>query len=343
MSTSQAWRRLALVFAVLVGLFTGRAEAQTLTNPDPVVVTDDWQVSQLPANWVTIESPAFDVHGHVDHVRLLDRLAAHGKTSLPKLAKDLGLPIGSKIRVYVADSAETFQQLQPGDAPYWADGTAWPGHGVIFLRHPILRGAGAKPLEQVLDHELIHILLGRAFAPQRPPHWLQEGVAQVYSGEVGPELPAQISRGLLGRSPWKLADITHRFPADPMGASLAYAQSADFIQYIQHEWGQDAIRQLVRETSAGRAFPEVITSITGMRLAELDQVWRDRLVASTPVWSAPENFEAMLWAFGGVLLLVGGYQRRRAFRRRMVEWEEEEAGLQELAYNILQRRRDRGA
>src|SRR5690606_24960154 len=118
----------------------------------------------------------------------------------PELADELGVPIGDTIHVYVTPSTQAFRELQPGSPPTWADATAYPGRGVVYLRAPEARGGAADPIEQVLEHELTHILVGRAFLPNHPPSWLQEGVAQVVSGEHEPGLSRELLRaGATGR------------------------------------------------------------------------------------------------------------------------------------------------
>ncbi len=327
----------------LLALFMGLtlsvgSSAQEFAVPTDPVAPEAWQVRSLPTGWTRLAGPAFEIYGHLDDLAVLERMSDHGTQALPALARDLGVPIGGVIRVYVADTPEAFRDLQPGDPPKWADGTAWPSLGVIFLRAPMLRGGTSKPLEQVLDHELVHILLGRAFAPAPTPAWLQEGVAQVYSGEVGPDLPQRLARGMMGRVPYNLEQLTQRFPTGRHGADLAYAQSADFIQWFRGEYGDVGVRDLIRQTAAGRPFPSVIKDLTGERLDDLDDEWRERLVASTPIWTSPDVLVNSLWGFGGVLLIVGGFARRRAFRRRMIEWREEDQGLERLARAMLRRR-----
>jgi hypothetical protein len=85
-----------------------------------------------------------------------------------------------------------------GPSPEWADATAWPELGAIFLRSPDIRVGGDEPLEQVLDHELVHVLLGRAFGDEQPPIWLQEGVAQVLAKQLGPR---RVARSRKARRP----------------------------------------------------------------------------------------------------------------------------------------------
>ena len=105
------------------------------------------------------------------------------------------LPVGRTVHVYVARTQEQFRTLQPGNAPTWADATAYPGMGTVFLRDPKIRIATDEPVEQVLDHELVHILLGRAFAPAIPPSWLQEGVRPASRGpDRCPDLAHAVER-----------------------------------------------------------------------------------------------------------------------------------------------------
>jgi hypothetical protein len=210
---------------------------------------------------------------------------------------------------------------------------------VIFLRHPSIRGGSARPLTQVLDHELVHVLLGRVFAPAEVPRWLQEGMAQVFAGEVGPEISRRISRGQLGADLYDLEQITRGFPIDARRADLAYAQSADFILWFRATYGDDALQEIVRRMAAGVSVNGAMFQVTGLPLRELNTVWLTRLETTTSVMTSPEVFEGALWAFAAILLLVGGFMRRRAFHRRMAEWEEEEAAIDDIARELLGRRR----
>ena len=269
-------------------------------------------------------------------------LVRHGDTAVPRLADAMGVPIGGSIEVVLADTEERFRTMQPGLPPVWADGTAYPGQGLIFLRHPSLRGGGARPLTQVLDHELVHVLLGRVFAPSAVPRWLQEGMAQVYAGEVGPEIAERISRGLVGGEPYDLIEIAGGFPSNPNRADLAYAQSADFILWFRATYGEDALRDVVRRMASGVSVQGAVFHVTGSTLETVNQTWTSRLRSTHRLWTSPEVFESTLWVFGALVLLIGGWLRRRAFRRRMASWEEEETALDAIADDLLRRRKEAG-
>ena len=329
----RGWLRAAGAALVMWCLFAGSAPAAewTVAQPEEFPV---WEAPEDPDEWTVVPGIHVDVHGRVTDYDLLLRLARYAATSLPQLATALDVPIGDRVQVYVADSEERFRALQPGKPPMWADGTAYPSLGVVFLKTPALRGGTAKPLTQVLDHELIHILLGRVFYPHRPPAWLQEGVAQVYAGETGPENTARLARGWISRDLMSLEELIHGFPQDPRAAELAYLQSADFILWLQERYGEEVVSVLVRDVAAGRPIRGTIRRITGRSFVDVDRIWRTRFTSGIPVWTGPLT-EEIGWIAGALMLAVAGFRRRRRFRSRMAEMEEEELSLDLLVWTLL--------
>ena len=204
------------VWALLVGLvalwLAAPAWAQQWTaapEPEPV------ELPAVPADWVSVPGTWLVVHGDESHTGLMTQVARQGSVALPELAERLGVPIGTTVHVYLAEDDAEFRALQPGVPPAWADATAWPTLGAVFLRTPGARGPTDAPLEQVLEHELVHILLGRAFAPEAPPHWLQEGVARTLAGEVGPEDGRILQQSAIVGGPMTLRSLERGFQAMP--------------------------------------------------------------------------------------------------------------------------------
>lgn len=333
-------RLLMLVLLALSAIWTQPAAAQEWTSAPEVPVWEEPPPPPPPEGWQTLHGPFVRVHGAPEHHATLLRVARHVSEALPRLADALQVPIGDTIHIYLAENDARFRELQPGDPPSWADATAYPRRGIIYLRAPRARGGLARPIEQVVDHELVHILLGRAFAPHPAPSWLQEGVAQVYAGEYDPQTTRDLARGLLFGELHSLESLARGFPADPFQARLAYAQSADFIAYVQRQHGPQAVGKLVRELASGQTIEAAVYRSTGTFLRQLDRDWRQGL-ASSPLSLAPLFEHAdIIWAFGGLLLIVGGVLRRRRFHQRLREMEAEERLVDEL---LAQARRERSS
>jgi hypothetical protein len=335
-------RRVAFTVALLFGMvLAAPAYSQEWTAGPTPEEESGWDVPLPPEGWETVYGSFLRVHGDPQDYAQMLRLARHGSDALPRLATELGVPIGDTIHVYIAGSDTEFRALQPGTAPSWADATAYPSLGVIYLRSSRARHGQSKPLEQVMDHELVHILLGRAFYPKRPPQWLQEGVAQVMAGEFTPRTTEDLAAGMLGGGLLSLEELSRGFPSDARRAKLAYAQSADFVAWIQMAYGPEVLGMLIHEMAAGASIRAAIRRSTGAFLEDIDREWRGRLNSGIPLSLMPLTSVDAWWAFGGVALLVGGVLRRRQFRRRLAEMEAEERLLDEMLEQMAAERLER--
>ena len=105
-------------------------------------------------------------------------------TAIPRLAQQLGVPAGGPMQIYVADSERSFEEMA-SIPPDWADGTAWPGYGWIFLRpkHTLWFSRAPHPGSGSRDCACAE---GKIFGLRPVPRWLQEGTAQVFLGNQCP-------------------------------------------------------------------------------------------------------------------------------------------------------------
>ncbi len=293
------------------------------------------EAPEPPKDWVSERGPFAIVHAEEDDRQVARRLSRHATEAVPRLAAALGVPAGRTMHVYVAPDEETFNAMQPGRVPDWADGTAWPLRGLIYLHTPRERIGTDEPLEQVLDHEIVHVLLGQAFAPRRVPTWLQEGLAQHAARQHTSRHTEAIASGMLGDNLLSLESLSRRFPADPIRARLAYAQSADLVAYIENEHGDEAIRTLVRELATGSAFGAAVRKATGRSALDLDREWRARLKTS-PMWLSPLVSDTALFTFAALFFVVGGLRLRRRNRETLARWAREEAIQDALSDRLMQ-------
>ena len=321
----------------LVGISPAAQAAEWARAPEHVRLETALQAPPpVPDGWTASTMPYGVVYGAERDAEAEARLARHASEAVPRLAEALGLPAGADLRVYLTESEEQFRTLQPGMPPDWADGTAWPHRGLVFLKSPRIRAGTASALEQVLDHEIVHVLLGRAFGDQDPPRWLQEGMAQVMAREVTADKQATLARGQLGGGLLTLEDLSTGFPHNVFRAQLAYAQSADLVAFIQNTWGPEALRTLVAEMAAGRPAAAAIFAATGQRMDEVDVAWRARL-ASSPMWLSTLAQDGAWWGLAAMLFVVGGLRVRARNRRKLARWDREER-LRDAVLEALSRR-----
>ena len=293
---------------------------------------------ELPADWIVESTSVATVHGALTDAATVRRLAEHAAVAVPKLSERLGVPAGAPIDIVVAPDTASFGSLQPGHTPDWADGTAWPNLGLVFLHAPSARRGDAPRLEQVLDHEIVHILVGRAFGGRPVPRWLQEGLAQFYAGELGPQTAEVLTRAAGTGSLLPLRQISAGFPADSNGAQLAYAQTADFTAFLAQragggESGDAVLRKLLAAGQRGALLSDAVYASTGQSLELTESQWQARW--GSPWVRADGLAQSGIPAVAATALLaVGVYRRRRRYHAELERLEAEDRRIDERrAYN----------
>ena len=277
-------------------------------------MVDDGVKVQIPVAWETVRGERVRVHAQARHRGLMRAIADHADASLPVLSERLRMSAGGPIDIFIATTDAQFREVQPGVPPTWADATAYPDLGAVYLRAPGAR-SDQEPLTQVLDHELVHILVGRRFAPNRPPTWLQEGLAQMHAEQYDlADLRTLAQASFSGPIP--LDDLERAFPKNPHEASLAYAESADFLVWLERTHGAEAVHRLVGSMADGAPLYQAVREATGEPLYRVDQAWRDRFSLTSPIaWSRLANWDLM-WLLSAVLGIVAMFVVRRRERRR---------------------------
>lgn len=330
LAVDRARRALAaLAFASLLALgwggarpaLAGSPEARSATAVDAAGALED--TPEPPAGWLTLVGPQLRVHTHPDDVAVARRLLRHGEDSVPRIARALGVGSGGDIHVFLAPDDVTFEAIQPGPTPPWADGLAWPSRGLVYLHAPSARIGTDEPLEQVMDHELVHVVLGRAFAPRPVPTWLQEGAAQTLSGQSALGRGDDLAFGMLSGGLLPLRELTRGFPADATRARTAYAQSALFVSYLSGAAGDQGLRRVVQRMAAGDTVEQAVLVATGKDLDSLDAAWRDRLSGSV-LWLKPLFSDEAILGLGSALLVIGGTFALRRKKLRARRWADEE-------------------
>lgn len=308
----------------IASFFSAPAQAQAWEAAPVVDVSVALEpMPQLPETYLADPGIYATLYARPADRQTAEQLSEHALTVIPELAQRLGVGTGRSMDIVLTHDQSDFETLQPGRTHDWADGTAWPQRSLIYLKAPRARSGLSKDLEQVLEHEVVHVLLGQAFGRRPVPSWLQEGMAQYFAGEVTPDLPQRIARGMVSGGLMSLNQLSFGFPRSPQRADLAYAQSADLINWIASEYGEDALRVLVDEMSRGQSMNASLYAATGVNATELEQAWQSRLQDSG-LWLAAFAAEGSFFVLVIPLALVGAWTLRKRQKATLARWEEEE-------------------
>jgi hypothetical protein len=273
------------------------------------------------AGWNELREAPFTFWSRDEDTILARQLADASAKVLEGVTRRTGLPAPRKIDVVLASSADAFAAAQPGEPPSWAAGTAWSERSEIYLRTRLPR-RGPSNLQQVFTHEVVHIVLGRAWTHGSPPRWLNEGVSKYLAGEMRPGEHATLARAAAGGSLLSMETFTEGWPSRAAQARLAYVQSVDFVAFLARQ-GDDVLPTVIGSMASGASLDAALISATGDDLATQEERWRSRVTlwhALIPVLGSSGTF----WGIGAVLFLFAAVKRRRAFHTKVAELEEAE-------------------
>jgi hypothetical protein len=246
-----------------------------------------------------------------------------------EIARDLpGLPAVDHVEIRLVKHQEDLP-----DAPPWAIGVAFPERGMVAIAARG-RDGNLNDVERTVAHELAHMALERALAPRHPPRWLNEGFAYLHASDFSMAREETLMAAAIGRRLLRMAELEAAFPAREDEASLAYAESYDFVAWLAKR-SYPSLRDLLARLAAGEEIEDAALHAYGITLDALEREWQDA-ARSRYVWFWIGLGASLLWVVGAILLVLGWRRRRRQKRARLAQMELEEREERE------RRRRERG-
>jgi hypothetical protein len=201
------------------------------------------------------------------------------------------------LRVYVYPSADDLRAALRLTGRDWVGGHAHPELGVILVSATNPKTAEIE-LEKTIPHELSHMLLYEATGANYGsiPIWFDEGLATLFEEATNGDYETILDEAVRTSNTIPFAELCQAFPEESDKALLAYAQSSSFIRYIQAEYGNFAILQMIRALADGANCQSVTTRAIDRSLEDLNQEWLDDL--------SPQTFPERLWQQGGIWLVA---------------------------------------
>lgn len=225
---------------------------------------------------------------------------------------------GPEIRVVLAPESSPFARAVPAWVSGYTDGaTSDVGSVVVLLaeRTPSYPDGG---LEEVLAHEVAHVLIHRASGGRHVPRWFDEGLAMLAARSWRLRDETELALGVLSgpRVPlWRLDDL---FQGDRRDVEHGYALSGTLVRDLLDRYGPAVPRIVLARIAHGDPFEEAMRGATGATLLDIGEAFYERQ-ASLKRWIPILTSTAALWFAISLLAIVAGIRKRR----RRVELEEE--------------------
>ncbi|MFI5197681.1 MAG: peptidase MA family metallohydrolase [Thermoanaerobaculia bacterium] len=253
-----------------------------------------------------------------------NRLVAGPRPWIESVMELVGLDApGPDIHVVLAPESSPYARGAPAWVSGYTDGVTSDAGSVVVLlaeRTPSYPDGG---LEEVLAHEVAHVLIHRASGGRRVPRWFDEGVAMLAARSWSLRDQTELALGLLSgpRVPlWELDDL---FQGDRRQVEHGYALSGTLVQDLLERYGSAVPRIVLARVARGDTFDEAIRGATGATLLDVGEAFYARQ-ATLKRWIPILTSSAVLWFGISVLAIVAGIRRRR----RRMQLEEEAAELE---------------
>lgn len=246
--------------------------------------------------WETFEEDGVHFHATAADSSLSEATMGIVSETLPRLRAVIPVEAPDPLNIYMYPSESDLRAALRLTGREWIGSHARPELGVVLVPAPDKQAAIGE-LERTLPHELSHLLLFQAVgdAHDEVPRWFDEGLAtslETADVVVREEL---LRESIASGISIPFAELCRAFPEDGGQFSLAYAQSASLIEYIEAEYGSQALTDMVRALADGANCQSLTPRVLGISLDDLEDDWRQR--------QEPESFVVRIWRQGGVILL----------------------------------------
>lgn len=227
---------------------------------------------------------------------------------------------GPPIRVVLAPEDSELARATSSWIAGFADGAA--GTVVLFpsrsVRYP------HDSLEDVLRHEVAHVLIVRAAGGRAVPRWFNEGLAVVAERAWQFEDRWQLAWALVSADQVPMDEVNHLFQAGPSGAGRAYVLASAFVRHIIETHGAAVPARILGAVANGASFDVAFEQATGRSLDSAERTFHAELTSWTrrlPLLTSP----LVLWMIVTLLALFAISVRRRRSAERRRTWSEEDA------------------
>lgn len=231
---------------------------------------------------------------------------------------------GAPILVLVAPESSRLAQR----TPTWISGYAVSEESFIVVFPARATEYPIDGMEELLRHEIAHVLIHRAAGGREVPRWFHEGLATVAGETWGLPDRSRFTLAMARGGDVTLGTVEKLFYEGQPATARAYAISGAFAYDLLQREGTDAGARILSELRDGHEFPKAFQRATGKSLYSVERAfWKRATIWNR--WIPWATSSVALW--GAITLLamwaMGVKRRRDRLRLEAMELADELAEL----------------
>ena len=181
-------------------------------------------------------------------------------------------------------------------------------------------------LEDVLRHEVAHILIYRASGVRAVPRWFDEGLAMAAERDRGFQDQTQLLYQLVSGPSSTLIQVDRLFSGSEEDQTRAYALAGALVRFVMQRFGAAKCAEVLAAVRRGSEFDAAFASVVGATTIEVEaEFWRRQRIWTN--WIPILSSSTALWSAVTLLAILAIYRRHQRDRAIEAQWNEEEKDL----------------
>jgi len=267
------------------------------------------------------QPPSLEIEAPPELASSRARLESYDPRPLAEIVRVIGLdqPGPPMHVVLAAENSDWSRQVSP-----WTAGFAIGEAGLIVLFPSRSPSYPHDTLEDVLRHEVAHVLISRAAGGEPVPRWFHEGLAMAVERPWGLRDRSRLATELVFGPHATLQDLDLLLAGDQGMQSRGYSLAAAVVRDLVAEYGEESPAAILRAVAGGQPFDMALATVTRRPVPTLEAEFWDRQRTWT-TWVPVIASSTTLWlGVLGLAVLAVRRRRRKALAIRQM-WAEEEA------------------
>ncbi len=267
--------------------------------------------------------PRLNIEAPVELAASRIRLESFDQRRLRGVMRLIGLDDpGPAIRIVLTAETSAWARQVPPSTAGFAIGEA--SLVVLFpSRSPMYPD---DSLEDVLHHEVAHVLIARAAGGHPVPRWFDEGLAMAAERTWGLEDQARLFREFTLVARTDLDEVNTLFVQSDSARVRAYTLSGAFVRDLIRYHGTAAPGDVLARVAKGTSFESAFKDVIGLNLVDAEEAFRDRH-RSWSRWGLFLTTSTALWMIVTLIALYAILRQRQKNAELRKRWAEE--GLEE--------------
>lgn len=206
--------------------------------------------------------------------RVADKIDNITREELPRLMAELGLANLHPIEIVIADDARAYDATLTRQLPEWGVAFAILEEQRILV--DVDKATRAyNSLDEVVPHELSHLLMRQRVPDAQLPIWFSEGSAQWQAREWSLVDGWQLMQNVFAGTAPRLEDLGRQYPRGEEPAQSAYRVSYAAFTELFAEVGFDKLPEFLNVVEARRSFGVGFMEYWGFTVADYAAYFQD--------------------------------------------------------------------